>query len=108
MGKNIFGDLTYSSDFQFTYYHLSRDHVVRKNPNFQNNPYVYASPEAFMHFHNDLELKTMICKAGLVLCSLQDILKIAKPFFFSIMFYLFMFSQHKMKTDVVVLVTKGT
>ena len=28
--KNIFGDLTYSSDFQFTHYHLSRDHIVRK------------------------------------------------------------------------------
>ena len=70
MGKNIFGDLTYSSDFEFTYYHLSRDHPVRKNPNFQNNPYVYASPKAFVHFNNDLELKTMICKAGLVLCSL--------------------------------------
>ena len=70
MGKNIFGDLTYSSDFQFTYYHLSRDNVVRKNPNFQNSLYVYASPEAFMHYNNDLALKTMICKAGLILCSL--------------------------------------
>ena len=34
MGKNIFGVLTYSFDFQFTYYHLSRGHVVRENPNF--------------------------------------------------------------------------
>ena len=58
MGKNIFRDLTYSSDFQFTYYHLSRGHVVRKNPNFQNSPYVYASPDAFMHFNKNLELKT--------------------------------------------------
>lgn len=41
------------------YYHLSRDHVVRKNPNFQNNLYVYASPEAFTHFNNDLDLKIM-------------------------------------------------
>ena len=70
MRKNVFGDLTYSSDFQLTYYHLSRDHIVGKNPNFQNNPYVYASLEAFTHFNNDLELKAMICKAGLVLCSL--------------------------------------
>ena len=70
MGENIFGDLTYSSDFQFTYYHLNRDHVVRKNSNFQNNLYLYASPEAFMHFNNDLELKIMIYKAGLVLYSL--------------------------------------
>ena len=70
MGKNIFGDLTYSSDFQFTYYHLNRDHVVRKNSNFQNNLYLYASPEAFKHFNNDLELKIMIYKAGLVLYSL--------------------------------------
>ena len=70
MGKNIFGDLTYSSGFQFMYCHKCRDYVVRKNPNFQNNPYVYTSPEAFTHFNNDLELKTMICRAGLVLCSL--------------------------------------
>ena len=56
MWKNIFGDLKYSSDFLFMYYHLSRDHVVRKNPNFQNNPCVYASHEAFTHFNNDLEL----------------------------------------------------
>ena len=73
MGKNIFGDLMYSSNFQFTYYHLSRDHVVRKNPNFQNSPYVYASPEAFMDFNNDLELKKMICKAGLLLCNMYKI-----------------------------------
>ena len=64
MGKSIFGDLTYSSDFQFTYYHLSRDHAVRKSPNFRNNPYVYAPPKAFTHFNNDLELKAMICNAG--------------------------------------------
>ena len=70
MGENIFGDLTYSSDFQFMYYYLSRDHVVRKNPNIQKHPYVYASPEAFMHFNTDLKLRTMICKAGFVLCSL--------------------------------------
>ena len=50
-GKNISGDLTCSSDFQFTNYHLSRDHAVRKIRNFENNPYVYASPEAFMHFN---------------------------------------------------------
>ena len=43
MGKNIFGDLAQSSDFQFTYYHLNRDHLIRKNPNFQNNAYIYAS-----------------------------------------------------------------
>ena len=42
-GKNISGDLTCSSDFQFTNYHLSRDHAVRKIRNFENNPYVYAS-----------------------------------------------------------------
>lgn len=68
--KNVFGYLTYSSDFQVTYYHLSRNHVVRKSPNFQNNPYVYVCPESFARFNNDLELKTMVCKSGLVLCSL--------------------------------------
>ena len=56
MEKNMFGDLTYSSGFQYMYYHLSRDHAVRKNPIFQNNPIVCASPEDFTHFNNDLEL----------------------------------------------------
>ena len=70
MGKNIFGDIRYLSDFQFTYYDLSRDHAVKKNTNFQNNPYVVASPEAFMHFNNELKLNAMIYKAGLVRCGL--------------------------------------
>ena len=64
MGKNRFGDLAFSYDFKFVYYCLSRYYVMVKN-----NPYVYASPEAFTYFDNDLELKTIICKAGLVLCS---------------------------------------
>ena len=52
--KSIFGDLTYSSDFQFRYYLLSRDHIVRKNPNFHNNPFVYASTEAFTQYQGPL------------------------------------------------------
>ena len=37
-----------------------------KNP---NNPYAYASPEAFTHFNTEPELKTIICKTGLIFCS---------------------------------------
>ena len=67
IGKTYFGDLKDSSDFQFTYYHLSSDHVVRKNSIFDNSSYVYVSPEAFTYFNYDLKLKTVVCKAGLVL-----------------------------------------
>ena len=42
-GKNNAGDLTISNDFANTYYHLSADHVKKKNPLFMGLVYISLS-----------------------------------------------------------------
>ena len=41
-----------------------------KNPNFHQNPIVYASPEAFSHFSNENSVMKLIKDGGLILHSL--------------------------------------
>lgn len=53
MGSSISGHLIYNKDYQFTYYHLKRDHMARKNPLFRNNPVIFADPESFRIFMTD-------------------------------------------------------
>ncbi len=43
-GKDQQGNLTYTQDFQATYYHLNPSHILRKNPVFDG---VVAVPKEF-------------------------------------------------------------
>ena len=38
---------TVNKNFQFTYYHLKRDHVGRKKTLFMNNPVVLVPPDVY-------------------------------------------------------------
>ena len=40
-GRNASGNIVYNQDFTNTYYHLSKDHILKKNPTFDG--YVYAT-----------------------------------------------------------------
>ena len=45
--------LSYSPNFQWTYYHLNIEHIARKNPLFAANPIVYCSMHNFVVATND-------------------------------------------------------
>ena len=51
---------------------MHKDNVSRKNPNFHQNPIVYASPEAFSHFSNENNVMKLIKDVGLILHSLYS------------------------------------
>ena len=46
MGMSITGQPLVNRDFQYTYYHLKKNHIARKNSAFAQNPVVFATPDA--------------------------------------------------------------
>ena len=52
--------LTYSPNFQWTYYHLNIGHTAQKNPLFSTNPIVYCD----MH-KNDQQHATILEQSGI-------------------------------------------
>ena len=67
IGKNQFGGFEISPDFQFTYYHLKKEHVVKKNPEFENNPIVYTTSTAYACFMKEKETVDILNKSGIIL-----------------------------------------
>ena len=45
MWMSITGQPIVNRDFQYTYYHLKRNHIARKNYAFAQNPVVFATPD---------------------------------------------------------------
>ena len=53
IGMDGNGQPVLNKNFQFTYYHLKRDHIVRKNPLFMNNPVVFVPPDVYQILSDD-------------------------------------------------------
>ena len=45
VGMSITGQPIVNRDFQYTYYHLKKNHIARKNPVSPQNPVVFATPD---------------------------------------------------------------
>ena len=45
MRMSLTGQPIVNRDFQYTYCHLKKNHIARKNPAFTQNPVVFATPD---------------------------------------------------------------
>ena len=61
-GRDASGNIVYNQDFTNTYYHLSKDHILKKNPAFDG--YVFATQALWNSLTNSHWL--MLCSAGLI------------------------------------------
>ena len=64
-GRANNGQLTYSPNFQWTYYHLNIGHIAQKNPLFSTNPIVYCDMHNFAIVTNDQQNGSILEQSGI-------------------------------------------
>ena len=97
MGMSITGQPIVNRDFQYTYYHLKKNHIARKNPVFAQNPVVFATPDVCQLLTVDPRCRNIINTLDVIVqpTPVQDLINILNGT--HICFLLYIYSKNKVK-----------